>query len=150
MEINALTGLLAVAGISDGWNLFVKLCGTMTTLQKVSSQSSFRMSVSWPLIVSIITKECCSFGIHFSSLTFKGKGTYTIPQPSVYQLVYVFPIFFRFHKYLNNFRLSKTLLTNRFFHWNMCFSIFLLPWRKRGVGEKENERSHLCYENNIM
>ena len=68
LEINALAGLLT--DISKDWNLFVRLCGTMTTLQKFSSKSSFRTLLSWPLNVSIITKEYCSFGIHFSSLSF--------------------------------------------------------------------------------
>ena len=33
----------------------------------------------------------------------KGKDTSAIPQPSVHYLVYVFPIFFCFHKCFNNF-----------------------------------------------
>ena len=37
------------------------------------------------------------FGFH------KGKDTSAIPQPSVHHLVYVFPIFFCFHKCFNNF-----------------------------------------------
>ena len=52
LEINALAGLLT--DISKDWNLFVRLCGTMTTLQKFSSKSSFRTLLSWPLNVSII------------------------------------------------------------------------------------------------
>ena len=40
------------------------------------------------------------------SLFHKGKNTSAIPQPSVQHLVYVFPIFFCFHKYFNNFLLT--------------------------------------------
>ena len=48
----------------------------MATSQKFSSQSpsTFRTSLSWPLNVSIITKEYCSFQIHFFSLTFSKYG----------------------------------------------------------------------------
>ena len=60
----------------------------------------------------------------------KDKDSSAIPHPSVHYLVYVFPIFFCFHRCFNNFHLSKILLTYRFFHWNMCFFIFLLPWRR--------------------
>ena len=45
----------------------------------------------------------------------KGKDTTAIPQPSVHHVVYVFPIFFRFHKCRNNFHSSKNLRTNKFF-----------------------------------
>ena len=54
---------------------------------------------------------------------YKDKGT----QPSVHHLVYAFPIFLHFHKCCNNFQLGKSILTNKFFHSNMCFFIFLLP-----------------------
>ena len=60
----------------------------------------------------------------------KGKDTSAVPQPSVQHLVYVFPIFFRFHKCFNNFHLSKNILINKFFHWNVCFFIVLPPWSK--------------------
>ena len=45
-----------------------------------------------------------------------------------------FSIFFRFHKCFNNFRLSKNILINKFFHWSICFFILLPPWRKGVVG----------------
>ena len=45
----------------------------------------------------------------------KGKDTSGIPQPSVQHLVYVFLIFFRFHKCFNNFHLSKNKFINKFF-----------------------------------
>ena len=47
----------------------------MITLQKFKLQSSFRMSLSWPLNVSIITKEYYVLGIHFSFLTFSKYGS---------------------------------------------------------------------------
>ena len=46
----------------------------------------------------------------------KIKETSAIPQPSLQDLVYVFPIFFRFHKCFNNFHLNKNILINKFFH----------------------------------
>ena len=45
----------------------------------------------------------------------KSKDTSAIPQPSVQDLVYVFPIYFRFHNCFNNFQLSKNILINKFF-----------------------------------
>ena len=55
----------------------------------------------------------------------KDKDTSAIPQPSVQHLLYVFPIFFRFHKCFNNFHLSKNIFINKFFYWNMCLFIDL-------------------------
>ena len=49
-------------------------------------------------------------------------------------IFYVFPIFFHFHKCLNNFCSSENLLTSRFFHRNMGFFLILLPWCERVVG----------------
>ena len=46
----------------------------------------------------------------------KRKDTSAIPQPSVQHIVYVFPIFFRFHKCFNNFHVNKKILINKFFH----------------------------------
>ena len=46
----------------------------------------------------------------------KDKDSSEIPHPSVHYLVYVFPIFFYYHRCFNNFHLSKILLTYRFFH----------------------------------
>ena len=57
----------------------------------------------------------------------KDGDTSVIRQPSVQHLVYVFPIFFCFHKCFNNFHLSKNILINKFFHRNMCFTIVLPP-----------------------
>ena len=44
VKINALAGLLT--DISNGWSLFVRLCGTMVTSQNFSPRSSFKMSLS--------------------------------------------------------------------------------------------------------
>ena len=60
----------------------------------------------------------------------KRKDASVISQPSVQHFVHVFLIFFRFHKYFNNSFLSRNILINKFFHWNMCFSIVLPPCRK--------------------
>ena len=67
----------------------------------------------------------------------KCNDTSAIPHSqatSVHYFVYVFPIFFRYHKGFNNCHLSKNLLTYKFFHWSMCFFIVLLPWRNGVVG----------------
>ena len=45
----------------------------------------------------------------------------------VFTMMYVFPIFFCFYKYFINFRSSKNLVTNKFFHWDMRFFVILLP-----------------------
>ena len=60
LEINVLAGLLT--DTSKGWNLFVRLCGTMTTLHKFSPQSSFRY-------VIILALECIHY--HQRILLFK-------------------------------------------------------------------------------
>ena len=52
----------------------------------------------------------------FYFLFHKGKDTSAIPQSSVQHLVYIFPIFFRFHKCFNDFHLSKDILINEYFH----------------------------------
>ena len=53
---------------------------------------------------------------------------------NVHHFVYVLLIFFRFHKCFNIFHLRKDFITNRFFHFNMRFFIFLLPWHEEVVG----------------
>ena len=73
----------------------------------------------------------------------KGKDTSAIPQPSVQNPVYVFPIFFRFQKCFNNFHSSKNILINKFFHWNMCFFTVLRSWCKGVV-------SFSLKKNNLM
>ena len=44
--------------ISKGWNLFFRLCGTITNSQLLFAHNRFKSSLSWPLKVSIIIKEC--------------------------------------------------------------------------------------------
>ena len=80
--------------------------------------SSFSLSLSLSLCI-------------LNYLFHKGKDTSAIAQPSVHHLVYIFLIFFCFYKCLISFRSSINLLRNKFVHWNMCFFIFLLPWRRR-------------------
>ena len=62
------------------------------------------------LFIKILLKIAQLFSKHFPSdlslciiyfLFHKGRDTSAIPQPSVQHLVYVFPIFFCFHKYFN-------------------------------------------------
>ena len=53
--MNALVALFTL--ISRSWNFFVS--GTITILQLFLEHNSFRMSLSWPLNVSMIIKECC-------------------------------------------------------------------------------------------
>ena len=102
-------------------------------------------SMVWALIIHKNTIKNCStvpLSFSFRSLSLcilyfffhKSKDTSAISQPSVHHLVHVFPIFFRFHECFNNFHLSKNILINKFFHWNMCFIIVLPPWRKGVVG----------------
>ena len=88
------------------------------------------------LFIKIPLKTAQLLSKHFPSglslcilyfLFHKGKGTSTIPQPSVQHPVYIFPIFFRFHKCFNNFHLSKNILINNFFQRNMCFFLVLPP-----------------------
>ena len=56
----------------------------------------------------------------------KGKDNSGIPQPSVQYLVYLFPIFFRFHKCFNSFHLTKNIFINKFvfFQWNVFLYSF--------------------------
>ena len=70
---------------------------------------------SMALFIKILLKTTQLLSKHFPSglslciiyfLFHKGKDTSAIPQPSVHHLVYVFSIFFRFHKYFNNFHLT--------------------------------------------
>ena len=62
------------------------------------------------LYIKILLKTAQLLSTHFPSdlslcilylLFHKGKDTSAIPQPSVQHLVYVFPIFFRFHKFFH-------------------------------------------------
>ena len=89
-------------------------------------ESYFRLKVRLcPLLfIKILLKTAQLLSQHFPSglslciiyfLFHKGKDTSAIPQPSVQHLVYVFPIFFRFHKYFNKFHLKKNIV-NKFFH----------------------------------
>ena len=59
-EINFFADWLML--ISKGWNLFVRLCGTITNSQLLFKYNHFIPSLSWPLKVSIIIKDCCSSG----------------------------------------------------------------------------------------
>ena len=54
----------------------------------------------------------------------KVKNTSAMPQPSVQDLVYVFPIFFRFHKCFNHFHLNKNILINKFHRNVFLYSSF--------------------------
>ena len=57
-EINFFADWLML--ISKGWNLFVRLCGTITNSQLFFAHNRFISSLSWPLKVSIIIKDWCS------------------------------------------------------------------------------------------
>ena len=59
-EINFFADWLML--ISKGWNLFVRLCGTITNSQLFFAHNRFISSLSWPLKVSIIIKERWSSG----------------------------------------------------------------------------------------
>ena len=89
------------------------------------------------LFIKILLKTAQLLSEHFPSnlllcipyfLFHKGKDTSAIPQPSVRYLVYVFSIFCRFHKFFNNFHLSKNILINKVFHWNQYTNISRMDW----------------------
>ena len=76
------------------------------------------------LFVKVFLKTTQLLPKHFPSglclcilyfLFHKSKDSSATPQSSVQHLVYVFPIFCRFHKCFNNFHLSKNILINKFF-----------------------------------
>ena len=59
-EINFFADWLML--ISKGWNLFVRLCGTITNSQLFFAHNRFISSLSWPLKVTIIIEERWSSG----------------------------------------------------------------------------------------
>ena len=84
----------------------------------------FKVWLDTLLFIKMLLKTGQLPSKHFPSCPFiflyflfhKGKDTSAISQQSVQHLVYIFPIFFRFHKCFNNFHLSKSILVNNFFH----------------------------------
>ena len=122
---------------------FQVIC-TMKFLAKVKKNvRHFKVWIGPVLFIKILLKTAQLFSKYFPPgfslyilyfLFHKGKDPSANPQLSVHPFVYVFPIFFHFHKCFNSFLLSKNLLKNKFFNWNMCFFIFLQPWRKGVVG----------------
>ena len=103
--------------------------------RNVEQYTAFQ-SLAWSLIVhkNAIKKLLnCSPTKYFPSglslrilyfLFHKVKNTSAIPQPSVQDLVYVFPIFFRFHKCFNHFHLNKNILINKFHRNVFLYSSF--------------------------
>ena len=91
-----------------------------------SNEESVRPFKVWlgPLLfIKILLKTTQLLFKHFSSdvpirilyfLFQKDKNTSAIPQPSVQHLVYVFPIFFLFHKCFNKFHFCKNTLISFF------------------------------------
>ena len=59
-EINFFADLLML--ISKGWNLFVRLCGTITNSQLFFAHNRFISLLSWPSKVSMIIEEQWSSG----------------------------------------------------------------------------------------
>ena len=97
------------------------LCNELYSESKKEKCTAFQ-STAWSLIIHKKTAQLLSkhflSGLSLCILYFlfhTGKDTSAIPQPSVQHLVYVFPIFFRFHKCFNNFHLSKNILMKKFF-----------------------------------
>ena len=80
-EINFFAFWLMVK--SSGWNLFVKLCGTMTNWQLFSKHKYLIPSLSWPLKVSIMISKNGSCGYpssiffarKYGNVTFSNKST---------------------------------------------------------------------------
>ena len=104
----------------------------MNFIEKVMKKNvrSFKVWLGPLLLIKIQLKTAQLLSKHFPSglslcilyfLFHEGKDTFTIPQPSVQHLVYVFPIFFRFHKCFNNFHLNKNILINKFFSLKHVF-----------------------------
>ena len=90
----------------------------------------FKVCLGHSLFIKILLKTAQLLSEHFPSdlllcipyfLFHKGKDTSAIPQPSVQHLLYVFSIFCRFHKFFNNFHLSKNILINKFFSLKHAF-----------------------------
>lgn len=82
---------------------------------------------NWSTVLQTSPQSLC----FYPSFPFSWRqDTFAILQSYVHHLVYVIPIVVCFHKWFNKFRLSKNLLTNIFFRWNLCFSIYLVPWRR--------------------
>ena len=117
----------------------------MNFLAKVMKKNiwSFKVWLGSLLFIKILLKAAQLLSKHFSSglslrilyfLFQKGKDTPAISQPSVQHLVYVFPIFFRFHKYFNNFHLSKNILINKFFSLKHAFLYSFASISKGAVG----------------
>ena len=98
-----------------------------------SKKENVRSCKAWlgPLLfIKILLKTAQLLSKHFPSglslcilyfIFHKGKNTSAIPQPSFQHLIYVFPIFFRFHKCFNNFHLRKNILINIFFSLKHVF-----------------------------
>ena len=101
----------------------------MNFLAKVKKKNvrPFKVWLGPLLFIKILLKTAQLLSRHFSSglslfvsfISFYEKDASRIPQPSVQHLVYVFPIFFRFHKHISTFHLSKNIFVNKFFHWNV-------------------------------
>ena len=99
----------------------------MDFLAKVMTKNvrPFKAWLGFLLFIKILLKTAQLLPEYFPSglslcilyfLFHKSKDTSAIPQPSVQHLVYVFPIFYRFHNCFNNFHSSKNILINKFFH----------------------------------
>ena len=63
-----------------------------------------------------------------------GKGTSAIPQPNVQHLVYVFPIFFRFHECFDTSHLIKNILINKFFSLKHVFLYSFTSMTQKSCG----------------
>ena len=93
------------------------------------------------LFIKILLKTAQLLSKHFPSVSLcilyflfdKGTDTSAIPLPSDQHLVYVYPIFFGFHKCFNNFYLSKNILINNIFYCNILCFFKVLPPCCKGV-----------------
>ena len=89
---------------------------TSNLYNEVFSESSEPSTVKIAQLFSKHFIPDLSLFVSFISFFIKARDTFAIPQSSVHHLVYDFPMFFCFHKCLNNFYSSKNLPTNKFFH----------------------------------
>ena len=126
IEQEVYHNLLQEMRVNDKECSFKVIC-IINFLEKVIKKNvwPFKVWLGPLLFIKILLKTAQVLSKHFPSdlslcifyfLFHKGKDTSAIPHPSVQHLVYAFPIFFRFHKWFNNFHLSKNILINKFIH----------------------------------
>ena len=99
----------------EKWTTFQSMACSLLLI-KMLLKTSQLLSKHFPSGLSLCT---------FYFLFYKGKDTLLQFLSQAFNVLYIFfAIFFRFHKFFNNFHLSKNILVNKVFHWNVFFYIF--------------------------